>query len=101
MNAPNASGWKPAMGDGSGEAAPTSSGDAALMLEEKLIFELAGCDTTGVDFDEQPGEIDPALDRFARKQRAQLPGLSEPETVRHYTRLSRQTSVLSRSARAR
>ena len=94
MNAPNASGWKPAMGDGSGEAAPTSSGDAALMLEEKLIFELAGCDTTGVDFDEQPGEIDPALDRFARKQRAQLPGLSEPETVRHYTRLSRQNYAI-------
>ena len=91
MNAPNASGWKPEMGEaGSAERPDTNSGDHALALEEALIFELAGDNTTGVDFDETPGELLPALGKFQRKAKPALPGLSEPETIRHYTRLSRQ-----------
>lgn len=93
MNAPNASGWKPttpAEGAGKHGGPDTTTGNYALMLEEKLIFDIGTIDTTGVDLP----EIDPsAPTRLGGMERAEsfgLPGLSEPETVRHYTRLSRQ-----------
>jgi glycine dehydrogenase subunit 2 len=96
MNALNPAGWRPEKGD-SGEGAPvasTVSGDRGLMLEEPLIFEL-GCEgQTGVDFDFQPGEPSEALGRFLRKEAPALPGLSEPEAMRHYTRLSRQNYAI-------
>ena len=95
MNAPNNSGWKPEMGEaGTGAAVRTASGDAGLALEEALIFELGGAEKCGVDFDEEPGEISPALAKFARKAPVDLPSLTEPETVRHYTRLSRQNYAI-------
>jgi glycine dehydrogenase subunit 2 len=59
------------------------------MLEEPLIFELDGEDGTGVDFPEAPA-VAQRLNGLARSAPIGLPGLSEPETVRHYTRLSRQ-----------
>ena len=92
MNAPNASGWKPEMGPEADTMAgqETSSGDAALMLEEKLIFELGEAGTTGVDFESEDGEALASLGAFQRAEIADLPGLSEPEVTRHYTRLSRQ-----------
>ena len=94
MNAPNASGWRPAMGD-AGEGVPlTSSGDRGLMLEEPLIFELGAVGKCGVDFDEPEGDLLPALGRHLRKAPPALPGLTEPETVRHYTRLSRQNYAI-------
>ena len=96
MNAPNASGWRPAMGDASGaeNALVTASGDRGLALEEKLIFELGRPGTCGVDMDEPVGDILPGLTQFLRKSPLALPGLSEPETVRHYTRLSRQNYAI-------
>ena len=96
MNAPNASGWRPAMGEGtSAEAAlVTASGDRGLALEEPLIFELGRPGTCGVDMDEAEGELLPALSRFLRAAPPALPGLSEPEAVRHYTRLSRQNYAI-------
>ncbi|WP_299307255.1 aminomethyl-transferring glycine dehydrogenase subunit GcvPB [uncultured Croceicoccus sp.] len=94
MNAPNASGWKPQMGPAGRSETPTSSGDMALNLEEPLIFELANRGNCGVDFDEEPGDISPALASFARKSPVDLPGLAEPEAVRHYTRLSRQNYAI-------
>ncbi|MBU3994074.1 MAG: aminomethyl-transferring glycine dehydrogenase subunit GcvPB [Alphaproteobacteria bacterium] len=95
MNAPNPSGWRPAMGDGVQDPAQlTASGDRGLMLEEPLIFELGRPGTCGVDFDEPAGEMLPGLARFARKAAPALPGLTEPETVRHYTRLSRQNYAI-------
>ncbi len=96
MNAPNTSGWRPAMGEaGSGESALiTASGDRGLALEEKLIFELGRPGTCGVDMAEPVGDVLPGLSRFLRKAPAPLPGLSEPETVRHYTRLSRQNYAI-------
>jgi len=95
MNAPNPSGWRPAMGDGVQDPAQlTASGDRGLMLEEPLIFELGRPGTCGVDFDEPAGEMLPGLARFARKDAPALPGLTEPETVRHYTRLSRQNYAI-------
>jgi len=93
MNAPNKSGWKPAMEvaeDGMHNGPPTTTGNRALMLEEPLLFEIGHAETTGVDLP----EIDPAapnrLGGFERAEPIGLVGLTEPETVRHYTRLSRQ-----------
>ncbi|WP_374587637.1 aminomethyl-transferring glycine dehydrogenase subunit GcvPB [Novosphingobium sp.] len=94
MNAPNASGWRPEMGSAEASAPATASGDRALMLEEPLIFELGRPGTCGVDIDEPALEPLPALGKFLRKQAPALPGLSEPETVRHYTRLSRQNYAI-------
>ena len=94
MNAPNASGWRPEMGSAEGSAQATASGDRALVLEEPLIFELGRPGTCGVDIDDAALEPLPTLGKFLRKDAPALPGLSEPETVRHYTRLSRQNYAI-------
>lgn len=95
MNAFNSAGWRPEMGPaGSSSGAPTASGDKGLMLEEPLIFELGELGKCGVDFDEAPAETSPELAKFLRKEPVPLPGLTEPETVRHYTRLSRQNYAI-------
>ena len=99
MNAINPAGWRPQLGtSGAQQPALTASGDHGLALEEPLIFELgepgdsgAKC---GVDFDEDDAAPAPALARFLRKAAPALPGLTEPEAVRHYTRLSRQNYAI-------
>ncbi|WP_373475549.1 aminomethyl-transferring glycine dehydrogenase subunit GcvPB [Sphingorhabdus sp.] len=93
MNALNQSGSKPEMGP-SGDAKPaTFTGNRALMLEEALIFEIGTTDTTGVDLPEV-GRVASRLGGLERNRTIGLPGLSEPETVRHYTRLSRQNYAI-------
>ena len=67
----------------------TATGNKALMLEEPLIFEIGSAETTGVDLPPCP-QVESRLSGLARRRPLDLPGLSEPETVRHYTRLSRQ-----------
>jgi len=96
MSAPNQSGWRPEMGGGVEEApvTQTASGDRGLMLEEPLIFELGRPGTCGVDIEEPAGDPLPALARFLRAEPPALPGLTEPEAVRHYTRLSRQNYAI-------
>ncbi|MFM5923231.1 MAG: aminomethyl-transferring glycine dehydrogenase subunit GcvPB [Novosphingobium sp.] len=94
MSAVNASGWRPELGRADAASSPTASGDRGLMLEEALIFELAAPGTTGVDIDEAGTAPMPGLARFLRQDPLALPGLSEPETVRHYTRLSRQNYAI-------
>ena len=75
-------------------AAPgTATGNRALMLEEALIFEIGSTDTTGVDFAPAP-RVAGRLGGLERKGAIGLPGLSEQETVRHYTRLSRQNYAI-------
>lgn len=66
----------------------TSNRTPALLPVEPLIFELGDNQGTGVDL---PGvEISQSrLGNHARKSVIDLPGLSEPETMRHYVRLSR------------
>ncbi len=68
----------------------TISGNRGLQVEEKLIFELDNPGALAVDLPE-PGPID--LDRMggvARRASTGLPDLSEPQVVRHYTRLSQK-----------
>ncbi|MGT2513463.1 aminomethyl-transferring glycine dehydrogenase subunit GcvPB [Sphingomonas panni] len=89
----NQSGWRPEMGDTSQAAQATFTGNRALMLEEALIFEIGSGETTGVDIDEAP-KVASRLGGHARKGAIGLPGLSEPEAVRHYTRLSRQNYAI-------
>ncbi|MXO91845.1 aminomethyl-transferring glycine dehydrogenase subunit GcvPB [Pontixanthobacter aquaemixtae] len=93
MNAPNQSGWKPTTpeaGDGAQGGLATTTGNKALMLEEPLIFEIADNQTTGVDLPEVDAGAADRLGGMARDADIGLPGLAEPEAVRHYTRLSRQ-----------
>jgi glycine dehydrogenase subunit 2 len=91
MSTINASGWKPemVMDHSQANAPATTTGNRALMLEEALIFEIGGGDTCGVDLPPVPAHSS-RLSGMARSRPIGLPGLSEPETVRHYTRLSRQ-----------
>ncbi len=89
MNAPNAAGWGPEMGEAHIAGDETFTGNRALMLEERLIFEIGDTSTTGVDIDPAPAAAS-RLGGLTRSESIGLPGLSEPETVRHYTRLSRQ-----------
>ena len=81
---------------GSGEAFPASiatiSGDRGLDHEEGLIFEL-GHGATGVDLpDVQISEN--RLGGARRNGAIGLPGLSEPEVIRHYVRLSRKNYAI-------
>src|SRR5205085_2153976 len=65
----------------------TFTGNRALRIEEALIFETGRTEVTGVDFDE-PAPFTARLGGLERKEIG-LPGLAEPEAVRHYVRLSR------------
>ena len=117
MSAPNVSGWKPGTPEAPEGASgiQTVTGNRGLMLEEPLIFEIGGTDTTGVDFtsplplaggagggsETSSPSPNPSrrregdrLGSLARSEPIGLPGLSEPETVRHYTRLSRQNYAI-------
>src|SRR6478735_2143953 len=94
MNAPNQSGWKPAMTpEQDSRGGETVTGNRALMLEEPLIFEIGTAHTCGVDLPE-PASGPTRLGGMARDGEIGLPGLSEPETIRHYTRLSRQNYAI-------
>jgi glycine dehydrogenase subunit 2 len=68
-------------------APSTFTGNRALRIEEALIFEIGRPEVTGVDLDE-PADFTPRLGGLERKDTG-LPGLAEPEAVRHYVRLSR------------
>ncbi len=92
----NQSGWRPEMNaDDAGLAivSPTATGNRALMLEEPLIFEIGSADRTGVDIEPAPA-IALRLGGMDRGEPIGLPGLSEQEAVRHYTRLSRQNYAI-------
>ncbi|QNM83018.1 aminomethyl-transferring glycine dehydrogenase subunit GcvPB [Sphingomonas sabuli] len=91
----NPSGWRPSTpGSVANDTGPaTVTGNRALQLEEPLIFELDRGDATGVDIEPVKVSGD-RLGGLERKSAIGLPGLSEPETVRHYTRLSRQNYAI-------
>ncbi|WP_046866478.1 aminomethyl-transferring glycine dehydrogenase subunit GcvPB [Microvirga massiliensis] len=73
--------------DGIDVKSSTFTGNRALAQIEPLIFEIGRPETTGVDFDE-PDDFESRLGGLERQDPIGLPGLSEPETMRHYVRLS-------------
>jgi glycine dehydrogenase subunit 2 len=75
-------------------AEPPSTG-RGLLQDEPLIFERGRRDMTGVDFDE-PDDLGIAddLKGLTRAAAPDLPGLSEPETLRHYVRLSQRNHAI-------
>ena len=79
--------------DGDTKAPPTFTGNRGLMLEEKLIFEQDNYGRTGVDLPAPP-QVASRLGGLERHRQIGLPGLPEPEAVRHYTRLSRQNYAI-------
>jgi glycine dehydrogenase subunit 2 len=96
---------RPTRPEGAGEGPPpTYTGNRALMLEEPLIFEMDEADGCGVDFECAPAKAGAqagsllsqghGLAGLERNRPIGLPGLSEPQTVRHYTRLSRQNYAI-------
>ena len=70
-------------------ASETFTGNRALDIEEPLIFETGRFDASGVDVEDPPPFVS-RLGPLARSTAPDLPGLSEPEAVRHYVRLSRE-----------
>ncbi len=75
------------------DSAETSGTGSALMQDEPLIFELGGWTKTGVDL--EAAEADASdLGDLVRTAPIGLPGLSEPETLRHYVRLSQKNHAI-------
>ncbi|WP_417317057.1 aminomethyl-transferring glycine dehydrogenase subunit GcvPB [Emcibacter sp.] len=79
--------------DLSAAARDTFSGNMGLAQEELLIYEIGDTTTSGVDLPEVP-EVHSRLGGLDRTGEIGLPGLSEPEAMRHYTRLSRQNYAI-------
>lgn len=69
--------------------ARTFTANRALQQEEGLLFEIGRLDVTGVDL-EEPAAFVPRLGGLERAGAIGLPGLSEPEAMRHYVRLSQK-----------
>jgi glycine dehydrogenase subunit 2 len=89
----NQSGWRPEAPQQGADKPATFTGNRALMLEEALLFEIGATDRTGVDLPAPP-KVASRLAGLERNRPIGLPGLSEPEAVRHYTRLSRQNFAI-------
>jgi glycine dehydrogenase subunit 2 len=71
----------------------TTTGHRALDHEESLIFEQDAAGRTGVDLPE-PKCANDRLGGRARKRPLGLPGLAEPQVVRHFTRLSQRNFAI-------
>jgi glycine dehydrogenase subunit 2 len=67
----------------------TFSGNRGLQIEEDLIFEIGRPEVTGVDLPDAADFV-PRLGALERTAPIGLVGLSEPETMRHYVRLSQK-----------
>ena len=76
-----------------GASAPTISGNRGLQIEEKLLFEQDSPGHCGVDLPE-PAAFRSRLGGLERKGPIGLPGLSEPQIVRHFTRLSQKNYAI-------
>jgi glycine dehydrogenase subunit 2 len=84
---------------GDGAAPRTFSGHRGLDHEEKPIFEIGRADVSGTDWP----DVALASDRLGGLERHApigLPGLSEPETVRHYVRLSQKNASIDGSTKS-
>jgi glycine dehydrogenase subunit 2 len=75
------------------DALATTSGSRGLLQAEGLLFEIGSTTKTGVDLPEPKRKGD-RLGGVARKAATGLPGLSEPEAMRHYVRLSQRNYAI-------
>ncbi|MBM3573079.1 MAG: aminomethyl-transferring glycine dehydrogenase subunit GcvPB, partial [Alphaproteobacteria bacterium] len=71
----------------------TTSGNRGLQIEEALIFEQGQDGRCGVDLPEPPKAAN-RLGGLGRRGAIGLPGLSEPQVMRHYTRLSQKNYAI-------
>ncbi len=71
----------------------TTSGNRGLLQAEPLIFETGHATGTGVDLPAPKG-LTSNLGALTRKAALDLPGLSEPETMRHFVRLSQKNYAI-------
>jgi glycine cleavage system P protein (glycine dehydrogenase) subunit 2 len=71
----------------------TTSGNRGLLQAEGLIFETGHATGAGVDLPQPKGTPD-KLGGLGRKAALDLPGFSEPETMRHYVRLSQKNYAI-------
>jgi glycine dehydrogenase subunit 2 len=84
---------RPEMGVGAPEKWSSLTGGRGLLQDESLIFEMDGFDKTGVDF--PAADLDASdLGDLVRTAPIGIPGLSEPEVVRHYVRLSQKNHAI-------
>jgi glycine dehydrogenase subunit 2 len=73
----------------------TLTGGAGLLQNEPLIFEFDDHHKTGVDLPPLPDDYaEDDLAGLVREGEIGLPGLSEPEAVRHYVRLSQKNHAI-------
>ena len=71
----------------------TSGGHRGLVMDEPLLFELDGGGRSGVDLPEPEGRA-AKLGVVRERQAIGLPGVSEPEVIRHFTRLSQKNYAI-------
>jgi glycine dehydrogenase subunit 2 len=71
----------------------TLTGGRGLLQDEALIFELNGWEKTGVDIGDAERDASDLGD-LVRRDPIGLPGLSEPEAMRHYVRLSQKNHAI-------
>jgi glycine cleavage system P protein (glycine dehydrogenase) subunit 2 len=74
-------------------AGETISGNRGLQIAEALLFEQDSPGLCGVDLPEPPA-VAARLNGLERKGPIGLPGLSEPQVVRHFTRLSQKNYAI-------
>ena len=79
---------------GAGDTHATFTGNRALQIEEPLIFEMGQPGRCGVDLPEPPKVEGPPRTACAAPATIGLPGLSEPQVVQHYTRLSQKNYAI-------
>ena len=89
----NRQGRPTAPGEGAAGRIETVLGHRGLDHEEALIFEIGQDGRSGVDLPDVPA-VESRLGGLARKDTIGLPGLSEPQVVRHYVRLSRRNYAI-------
>ncbi len=72
----------------------TFTGNKALQIQEDLIFEIGALDNSGVDLPELDSNCPSQLGGLERVGEIGLAGLSEPEAMRHYVRLSQKNYAI-------
>jgi len=71
----------------------TFTGNKGLQIIEPLLFETGSPETSGVDMPEEQG-LESHLGGLERNEPIGLCGLTEPQTMRHYVRLSQKNYAI-------